>query len=79
MPVLTIGVERVTERHIRTIKGPKRKFDVIAAGEGPGRVYETWDAWIASLCDRASRTGTSVTIHTRDTRWGPEIVKVEPV
>lgn len=75
MPVLTIHVRRVDERWVRKgYTGRVRKFDVF---DVDGQVYETWDAWCASLCDRYRQSGQPVKIWTRDTRYGPEIVKAE--
>jgi hypothetical protein len=76
--MVTIRVLRV-EPVWRLVKGVrKRKFTVWP--ELPDRhAYETWDAWQASLCQRAGETGKAVRLSTRDTRWGPEIVNVELV
>lgn len=53
----------------------KRKFWVIFAGAGHSA--ETWNAWQASLCER-SIDQFPIRVGTRETRFGPEIVTVEP-
>lgn len=76
MPVVTVTVERVMERQVRLgYQQFKRKFDV--STKEHRTLFQTWDAWTASLCDRARMTGRRLVLSTRDTKWGPEIVKVE--
>jgi len=43
---------------------------------GPLPLY-TWDSLKASLCDGARLKHTAVTVHTRETKYGEEIVTVE--
>lgn len=70
MPIYTGVVRRVEKpKH-----GSAIRYEVLLV-EGP-MVY-TWDALKALLCERAALLGLPVNVHTRDTKYGNEIVQVE--
>lgn len=73
MPTLTVTVQRVYPRKVRTKWGWKDKFDV----ETDRGMFETWNVFAASICDRSRELGQSVIVTYKDApKWGRDIVDV---
>lgn len=74
--MLLVKIASVTEREIRTRRGMQTKYDVTPKdrAENP---YETFSPWLASICDRAEKTGRPVILGLRETKWAYEIVSAE--
>jgi hypothetical protein len=73
MPIRT-GLVQTTVPHPRF----PRRFNVWLWQHSTLDLY-TMDPLKASLCQRAGRIRRTVTLATRDTQWGEEIVSVELV
>ncbi len=50
------------------------KTKYVVQGTKPRDCFSTWDVWQASLCKQAAAHGFPVTIATRETKWGQEII-----
>lgn len=71
MPSLTSHIRRVLPRTVGRYQ-PVTKFDICTEDA----LYETFDAFKASLCDQAAQQGFAVRIVWRDSRFGREMVSV---
>jgi hypothetical protein len=83
MPVIEATVKDVLERSVMLRNGKTAtKFDVVLDRpvSGPGNVFETFDQFAASLCDRAKQTGKVIRLTYRDMpKWGAQITYAEIV
>lgn len=76
MSSVTIQVRRVVEDWRRIgIQARRRKFEVWPTD--PNGMYQTWDPFVASLCQRAHDLGRPITLRIRETKYGPEIVDAQ--
>lgn len=75
MPVVTVQIEKTGVHHVKVRGVWREKYRVYPVGWS--NWCETFDALIASACERAAVTGSPVTLGLRDTTWGPEIVTAE--
>ncbi len=74
MPTLTVTVQRVYPRKVKTRFGWREKFDIFTdAG-----AFETWNVFAASICDRSRALGKPVSVTYKDApKWGRDIVDVK--
>ena len=74
MPNGSTRLRTVVQTHQRR---DGRRFEILEAkSEGMGRLWFTWDPWIASLCQRAIATNQAVYLSWRETRYGLRLDQV---
>lgn len=78
MPMVTVYVASVRPMFLPHGLTRYQVFTRRAPGEIWSEMYSTLDSLKASLCDQAAKQGFAVVIGSRETRYGPEIVTVEP-
>lgn len=77
MPIVTIQVRAVNVVPKRiAYQQFKDKYEVWPTTDTEG-MYQTWNPWLASLCQRAQDLNQPITLWTRDTKYGPEIIRAE--